>query len=132
MDINVTFPGGKRITAQVGAHHIETDQPIAFGGEDAAPAPFELFLASIATCAGLYALGFLQARDLPTEGLAIHQHVETDPETGTLARVFVDLTLPADFPSKYRDPIIRAMENCKVKKAMTARPAVEIVIRHKA
>ena len=58
MDIELSFPGGKRVVAQVGAHRIETDQPHELGGKDAAPAPFDLFLASIATCAGIYALGF--------------------------------------------------------------------------
>ena len=44
--IVVTFPGGKRVDAQVGAFTIATDQPAAAGGADSAPAPFDLFRAS--------------------------------------------------------------------------------------
>ncbi len=42
-------------------------------------APFDLFLASIATCAGIYALGYCRARQLSTEGLAVTQSMETTP-----------------------------------------------------
>jgi hypothetical protein len=38
MDIELSFPGSKRVVAQVGAHRIETDQPVELGGHDAAPA----------------------------------------------------------------------------------------------
>jgi hypothetical protein len=62
MDITIRFPGGKRVDAHLGTHVVHTDQPIAGGGEDSAPAPFDLFLASLATCAGIYVLGFCQAR----------------------------------------------------------------------
>ena len=79
--IMVTFPGGKRVDAQVGNFVIATDQPVSGGGGEAAPAPFDLFLASIATCAGIYALGFCQARGLPTEGLVLEQEVIDDPAT---------------------------------------------------
>jgi len=45
-EIVVTFPGGKRVDAQVGGHVVRTDQPVQGGGEDSAPTPFALFAAS--------------------------------------------------------------------------------------
>jgi ribosomal protein S12 methylthiotransferase accessory factor len=79
--IQVSFPGGKRVDAQVGAFTIRTDQPTEGGGEGSAPAPYDLFLASLATCAGIYVLGFCQARGIPTDGLALTQRHELDPDT---------------------------------------------------
>lgn len=129
MDIEVTFPGGKRVAAQVDRHRIETDQPVEFGGEDAFPAPFDLFLASVASCSGLYALAFLQARELPTEGLKLTQHVTTDPETHAIRAFKLELTLPPGTPEKYRAAIVRAVEKCKVKKTIAAQPAFEVALR---
>ena len=63
MEMAIYFPGGKRVFADFGGFTIETDQPAQGGGDDSAPAPFDLFLASIGTCAGIYALGFMA----PTE-----------------------------------------------------------------
>lgn len=126
--IEVSFPGGKRVNAQVGGFVVETDQPVELGGEGAAVAPFDLFLASLATCAGIYALGFCQARKLSTEGLRLRQTVETDPTTKALVRVRLELDLPKDFPEMYRAPILRAVEGCKVKKAIAAAPQMDVVL----
>jgi putative redox protein len=117
-DIEVSFPGGKRVDAQVGSFVVQTDQPAELGGEGTAVAPYELFLASLATCAGIYALGFCQSRGLSTEGLALRQSHTMDPETHLLTHVGLELTLPADFPEKYHAAVLRALGSCKVKRTL--------------
>lgn len=117
-DIEVSFPGGKRVDARVMGRTIGTDQPVELGGAGEAPAPFDLFLASIATCAGIYALGFCQSRGLGTEGLALKQTHEIDPETKLPIRIRLELTFPPDFPEKYRAPLLRSVAGCKVKKTI--------------
>ena len=68
MDMEIFFPGNKKVSANYRGFRIDTDQPVGAGGDGSAPAPFDLFLASIGTCAGIYVLQFLQQRGLPTEG----------------------------------------------------------------
>lgn len=125
-EITVTFPGGKRVDAQVGNHHISTDQPRVAGGDDSAPAPFSLFLASIGTCAGIYVLGFCQARGLDPTGVTLTQRSETDRETGLLRSVGIDIHVPDGFPSQYRDALARAASSCAVKKAIAAQPEFRV------
>ena len=127
MDIEVSFPGGKRVDARVGDFVVRTDQPQELGGEGSAVAPFDLFLASLATCAGIYVLGFCQARGLSTEGLALRQHVEVDEATKLPSRIRVELQLPASFPDHLRPAIARAAQSCKVKKTLAAQPAIDVV-----
>jgi putative redox protein len=122
----VTLPGGKRVDTQIGKHVIRTDQPVEGGGEDSAPAPFDLFLASIGTCAGIYVAGFCQKRGLPTDGIRIVQRNHSDPETGTLVRVEMDVVVPAGFPEKYLEALVRVADQCKVKKAIQAQPVFEV------
>src|SRR5690349_13216691 len=81
VEIRVSFPGGKRVDAKVGSWVIHTDQPSAQGGVGSAPGPFDLFLASLASCAGYYVLSFCQARGIPTEGIEIVQHHQLDDVT---------------------------------------------------
>lgn len=128
MDIEVTFPGGKLVDAKLGEITIRTDQPRELGGEASAPAPFDLFLASLATCAGIYALGFCQARGLSTEGLSLVQHHTYDESGKHLTKVRLELKLPAGFPESHRAAIVRAVENCKVKKAIANAPAFEVAL----
>ncbi len=122
----VTLPGGKRVDVRIGSHVIRTDQPAAGGGEDSAPAPFDLFLASIGTCAGIYVAGFCQKRGLPTEGIRIAQRNHFDPEGGALSRVELDVIVPPGFPEKYLDALVRVADQCKVKKAIQAQPVFEV------
>ena len=84
IELWVTLPGGKRVDALVGGHVVRTDQPLDNGGEDTAPSPFQLFLAAIGTCAGIFVQGFCAKRGLPTEGIRIVERPRVDPETGVL------------------------------------------------
>ena len=128
MDVAVTFPGGKRVDARIGNFVIQTDQPVEGGGEGSAPAPFDLFLASVATCAGIYALGFCQARGLSTEGLRVEQEVIDDPATHLPAQVRLRVTPPVGFPERYRDALIRAVDGCKVKKTIARQPLFTVAL----
>jgi len=69
--VEVSFPDGKKIDAQIGEFTINTDQAVANGGDESAPEPFQLFLASIATCAGIYALSFCQSRNIRPDGMSL-------------------------------------------------------------
>jgi ribosomal protein S12 methylthiotransferase accessory factor len=126
MDIAITFPGGKKVDAEFGAYRVRTDQPVELGGGGEGPAPFDLFLTSLATCAGFYVLGFCQARGISTEGLKLVQHNRFDPATHRLESVDLEIGLPPSFPEKYRDAVVRAAEGCKVKKTLAAPPAISV------
>jgi ribosomal protein S12 methylthiotransferase accessory factor len=126
-NIDVSFPGGKRVDARVGDFVVRTDQPPELGGQGSAVAPFDLFLASLATCAGTYVLGFCQARGLSIEGLAMRLAVaENDPATKLPIRIRIELRLPESFPDQLRAGIVRAAEACKVKKVIAAQPHIEV------
>ncbi|MEO6598531.1 MAG: OsmC family protein, partial [Polyangiaceae bacterium] len=105
---------------------VSTDQSVEHGGTNSAPEPFDLFLASLATCAGLYVLGFCQTRNIPTEGLELVQHQRFDAETHRLTRIELELRLPATFPEAYRASVVRAAEGCKVKKLLASPPEVVV------
>lgn len=127
-DVEVSFPGGKRVDARVGGFVVSTDQPLDVGGQGSAVAPFELFLASIATCAGFYVLAFCQARGLSTEGLAMRQHVDLDDRTKLPSRIRISIRLPASFPEHLRAAVVRAAESCRVKKTIAAQPLIEVIV----
>jgi ribosomal protein S12 methylthiotransferase accessory factor len=125
-EILVNFPGGARVDAHFDGFTVQTDQPIQAGGEDSAPSPFSLFLASLATCAGIYVLGFCRQRNLPTEGIQILQRMEKDPVSGMVTRVDLDIQVPASFPEKYRPSLVRSAELCAVKKHIENPPQFNI------
>ena len=126
MPMEVRFPGGVAVEAVHAGMTIRTDQPVAAGGGGSAPSPFDLFLASMATCAGFYALRFCQERGLPTEGLGVTMDWERSPETKLISRVRISVKLPEGFPEKYRAAILRATDQCAVKKHLVSPPAIDV------
>lgn len=123
----VTFPGGVRVDATYRENTVRTDQPAPLG-ENTAVSPFDLFLASIATCMGFYALRFCQERSLDTAGMALTLTPERDPERKRLRILRVSLTTPPGFPGKYESAIVRAMDQCAVKKAIAEPPEFELSV----
>jgi ribosomal protein S12 methylthiotransferase accessory factor len=130
MEIKITFPGGKKVDAEVGGMTVRTDQPMKYGGDGTAPSPFEHFLASIGTCAGIFVLGFCQKRDLPTEGMTLTQRMEYVPaDKGMkLGKIAISINLPAGFPEKYRDAVVRVADQCAVKKTIMEPPEFEVTV----
>jgi putative redox protein len=124
--MEIRFPGGLEVEAADGAFAILTDQPVEQGGGGSAPSPFDLFLASIGTCAGLYALRFCQQRNLDAEGLALSLTPEKGEDGKGVALIRIDIKLPPAFPAKYRDAILRAVDQCKVKRHILEPPRFEV------
>lgn len=129
MEMVIDFPGGARVDAHFGPYTVATDQPPAGGGEGSAPTPFAVFLASIGTCAGIYVLGFCRQRGLPTEGIRIVQRMYSNPVTGMVGKVELEIQVPPTFPEKYRPSLIRSAELCAVKKHFEQPPAFEITTK---
>ena len=124
--MRVSFPGGKRVDAEYGGFTFRTDQPPESGGAGSAPPPFDLFLASIATCAGIYVKGYCDSRGIATDGLGFEMQVEREPEKHRVARLVLEIKLPEGFPAKHREAVIRAANLCAVKKHILDPPAFEI------
>jgi len=129
--MEITFDGGKVITAHLNGHEIRTDQPVEAGGGNTAPAPFDLFMASIGTCAGIYVKSFCDNRNIPTEGIRIIQTADYDKETGLPTNIELEIILPSDFPEKYIASVIHVAELCKVKKTIMKQPAFKITTSRK-
>jgi putative redox protein len=124
--MDIRFPGGLEVEALDKGFTIVTDQPVESGGAGSAPTPFDLFLASIGTCAGLYALRFCQQRNLDAEGLALSLTAEKDGDGKRVARIRIEIRLPPAFPAKYRDAILRAVDQCKVKRHILEPPQFKV------
>ena len=128
--IEVLFTGGKKVEAKIDKMTVKTDQPIKNGGGGTAPEPFRLFLASIATCAGIYALEFCQTRKIPTRGMALTMNCEFDERRKVYQKLYIDLILPAGFPEEYEKSIVRVMDLSSVKKHIIHPPEFEIMAIH--
>ncbi len=125
MEMIIDFPGGARVDAHFGPFTVPTDQP-SYNEQASAPTPFATFLASIGTCAGIYVLGFCQQRGISAEGVRLVQSLEVNRMTGMVSKIKLDIQLPPTFPEKYKSAVIRAADQCAVKKHFENPPKFEI------
>jgi ribosomal protein S12 methylthiotransferase accessory factor len=126
MEMVIDFPGGLKVDAHFGSYTVETDQPGGNGIPGSAPTPFANFLASIGTCAGIYVLGFCKQRGLPSEGIRIIQRMESNPFTGMVGKVKLEIQVPQSFPEKYHAALVRSADQCAVKKHFENPPEFEV------
>jgi putative redox protein len=126
MEMVIDFPGGARVDAHFGSYTVMTDQPPMGGGSGSAPTPFALFLASMGTCAGIYVLGFCKQRGLLSDGIRIVQRAQSDPFSGMIKQVDLEIQVPPDFPEKYIPSLVRSAELCAVKKHLEKPPQFNV------
>ncbi len=125
MEMIIDFPGDSRVDAHFGKFTVATDQPPVAS----APSPFEIFLASIGTCAGIYVVGFCRQRNLATDGIRIIERINYNQATHMVDSIDLDIQVPAGFPENYRDSLIRSAELCAVKKHLEKPPVFNVSTR---
>jgi ribosomal protein S12 methylthiotransferase accessory factor len=120
MEMEIVFPGGQRVDAVAGNMVITTNE------DPATPQPFALFLASIGTCAGVYVMGFCRHRGLPLDGIKIMQRMRTNPASRLIEEIDLEILVPPSFPEKYHDALVRAADQCLVKRHLVQPPTFNV------
>lgn len=128
--MRVILQEGMKVDVISDGFTIHTDQPLAAGGTQTAPAPYELFLASLAACAGFYVKRYCQTRGIPETGIELTQEL-LPGDDGKLGTIRIRIHLPADFPVEHEAALVRAAGHCAVKKTITNPLAFDIVCERK-
>lgn len=126
MEMEIRFPGGKKVEALLDDLMVKTDQPREDGGEGSAPSPFDLFLASLGTCIGYYVLSFCQKNNIPTQNITLSASMDWNPQQHLVEQCNITIKVPADFPEKYNNAVIKAADACTVKRHLQNPPKIGI------
>ncbi len=121
MEFTIVLGAGDRVDAT-------SDDGVTITTDQHRPAvsPFELFLASIGTCAGFYISNFCRRRNIPVDGISIRQRLEVDTGSGMVTGVVIEVGLPPSFPGQYREAVLRSAQACTVKKHLEHPPSIEV------
>jgi len=128
MKIDIALLDGQKLQANFGKHQIISDQSVSAGGDAAYPEPFDYFLASMPLCAAFYIRKFCEARDINTDGISLSQEHSTVSEDKYRKAFSINVSLPEDFPEKYKKALLAAANSCTVKKVIQAMPEFSIQI----
>ena len=126
MEFKVVFPEQKtnshKVNVQFTNFEVMTDQPASYGGENTQPAPYMMFLSSIASCSGWFLLRFLETRNIPLDGIELVMNTVTDKQNHRLTDVVMSLKLPDSFPAKYYNAALASVQQCSVSKTILSPP----------
>lgn len=129
MEIEVIFEENLKVNAKVGENIVKTDQPKRGGGDGSAASPFELFLSSIATCSGIYVKQFCKSRGIDPKTVKIIQKHTYNPDNKLIDNINIEVQLPEGFPEKYKEPILKAVDQCAVKRHLMNPPKINAEVK---
>mgnify|MGYP003447230871 FL=1 len=124
----VKYLDGDRFAIGIRGHTVTVDQPLADGGEDSAPTPTELLVASLAPCVAFYARRYLAPHRLPTTGLSVTADHTMRTRPARVADVRVDIQFPDGVPTERHDALLAVASHCTVHNTLTDHPTVTIAL----
>lgn len=127
MELTIKYLGGHRFESLARRHRLTSDQPLESHGEDGGATPPELFLFSLASCAGYYAASYLNARALPAEQLEIHVSGVKGDRPARFTSLCLDVLAPG-LNKHHRDGIQRAVEACLISNTLLHPPTLDVKV----
>jgi ribosomal protein S12 methylthiotransferase accessory factor len=124
--MEIYFKGRKQVFADYKGFTIKTDQSVGNEGDGEFPEPFDLFLVSLGTCAGIYVKGFCDKRGIPSDKIRLSQQ-QFDPERKIIGFIDIKIHVPADFPKKYESAFLQSAKLCTVKRHL--RDDIEVKVQ---
>jgi putative redox protein len=128
-ETTVKFRSGVSFDVESRGHKLVSDQPREIGGADDGMTPPELFLASIGTCAGYYAIQYLKARNLPQQGLNGRGWAEKAMQPARIGTIRIDVEAPGAEDEKNQAGLVRAVEKCLIHNTLLHTPEIAITVQ---
>jgi putative redox protein len=125
---------GLRQEIELGPHRLTADEPVAEGGADAGPGPYDLLLASLGACKAITARLYAARKGWPLEGLTVrleHARIHAadceacESTEGFIDHIEVEIELAGPLTDEQRERIVEVATRCPVHRTLTSE--VEIV-----
>ena len=114
----------------VRGHRLVTDQPADAGGQDSAPTPTELFVASLATCVAYYAGRYLTRHGYSRDGLAVSAgYGMASDRPARVSAINLAVRVPAGLPPERWAALRAVVSHCTVHNSLAVPPSVTIDLR---
>jgi putative redox protein len=123
-------------TVSVGPHRLLADEPVAAGGGDSGPGPYDFLLAALGACKSMTMRLYADRKSLPLERATVTLHhgkihaqdcAECETREGMLDQIDVAIGLEGALDAEQRKRILEIADICPVHRTLTSE--IRIVTR---
>jgi len=123
-------------TVSVGPHRMLADEPVAAGGEDSGPGPYDFLLAGLGACTSMTMRLYADRKSLPLDRVTVtltHNKIhaedcaECETRTGMLDRIDRVIAMEGTLDAEQRTRLMEIADKCPVHRTLTSE--VHIVTR---
>ena len=126
-EMEARWVAGEAYEVTVRGHRLVVDQPTDAGGQDSAPTPTELFVASLATCVAFYAGRFLTRHGYRRDGLAVSVGYEmASDRPARVSGIRLVVRVPAGLPPERWAALRAVVSHCTVHNTLGSPPSITI------
>lgn len=125
--MEIGFIGGESYEITVRGHRVVVDQPAEAGGDDTAPTPTELFVASLASCIAFYAGRYLTRHGCDRTGLTVSASFDLATERpARVSGIRISVKVPTDLPQERWPALNAVVQHCTVHNTLRNPPDISI------
>jgi uncharacterized OsmC-like protein/pimeloyl-ACP methyl ester carboxylesterase len=116
-------------TISTGPHRLIADEPVAAGGEDSGPGPYDFLLASLGACTSMTMRLYADRKSLPLERVTVtlkHQKIhaedcaECETKAGMLDQIDRVIAMEGALDAEQRTKLMEIADKCPVHRTLTS------------
>jgi putative redox protein len=116
-------------TVSIGPHHLLADEPIASGGEDSGPGPYDFVLAGLGACTSMTMRMYADRKSLPLERVTVtlkHSKIhaedcaECETKAGMLDQIDRTIAMEGALDAEQRGKLMEIADKCPVHRTLTS------------
>jgi putative redox protein len=117
-------------TVSVGPHRMLADEPVAAGGEDSGPGPYDFLLAGLGACTSMTMRMYADRKSLPLERVTVtlkHSKIyaqdcaECETKSGMLDQIDRVIAIEGALDTEQRGKLMEIADKCPVHRTLTSK-----------
>ena len=124
----IEFQGKSKFKVKMREFSLLVDLPEAMGGDNTGPTPAELFVTSLGSCMGVFAVRYLNTAGLSAEGLTITLDSEMSEDHSRIKKIMAFVMAPKAVLGARKKALQIACEKCIVHNTLLNPPEITIEI----
>ena len=128
VEVSETLAGHLAQRVRAGRHVLLAGEPVADGGDDVGPGPYDYLLAALGACTSMTMRLYAERKGIAAERFAVrlsHRRIHAEDctgcetKTGNIGEITRDITIEGDIPEAARARLMEIADRCPVHETLT-------------